>query len=257
MVKAFTLIELLVVITIIVVLLALLTPALDKAIMSAQTAVCLSNLHNVGVALSGYHGDHKKYYPVLDTWWTLMGKKEAPNTLIPVPADVEDRPLNKYLGYTANGSEVRVAECPSDMGDPHSLINTPHVYTYAGTSYLSAFNPNDTEPAGSYGTKIVFGFAGRNPRNEGWVSYYPLPSAKWTSLVRLDNKAVVMDAIWHGDDNRRTSSPQVRWHRPDSPERLLSTVFADSHAELFDWDKEYVDTWELTRIPYNPSWERW
>lgn len=38
--KAFTLIELLVVITIIVVLLALLVPALDKAIYQAQLSVC-------------------------------------------------------------------------------------------------------------------------------------------------------------------------------------------------------------------------
>lgn len=258
--SGFSLVELLVVVAIIVVLLALLMPGMEKAIQSAEIAVCLSNQHNIGMGLTYYQTDHKKYYPVLDTWWTLLGKKEAANPLIPVPADVKDRPLNEYLGYTSNGSEVPVAECPSDLGDPHSLINTPHTYTFAGTSYLSAFNPNPTEPTGAYGTKIIFGFAGRNPRNEGWVSWDPLPSVKWTSLVRMDNKVVTMDAIWHGDDNRKTANPQVRWHRPDSPERLLSTLFADGHAELFDWDGPFVDTWAdgiAHRTRYNPSWKRW
>jgi prepilin-type N-terminal cleavage/methylation domain-containing protein len=260
--SAFTLVELLVVITIIVVLLALLAPALDSAVQSAQTAVCLSNLHNVGIAISAYHTDHKSYYPMLDTWWTLLGKKEAFNPLIPVPSDVKDRPLNAYLGYTSNGSEVPVARCPSDLGDPHWLINTPHLYTYAGTSYLGAFNPNDTEPWGNYGVKIIFGFIGRNPRNEGWVSWGPLPSTRWTTLERMDNKVVVMDAIWHSDEQRTTDNPQVRWHRPDSPERYLSTLFADSHAELFDWDREFIDTYgtgpgRTHKTPYNPSWKWW
>src|ERR1043165_1931025 len=45
--RAFTLIELLVVITIIVVLLALLTPALDKAMYQAELAVCGANLRAI------------------------------------------------------------------------------------------------------------------------------------------------------------------------------------------------------------------
>src|SRR5438876_557647 len=45
---AFTLIELLVVVTIIVVLLALLTPALDRAIYQAELTVCAANQHTVG-----------------------------------------------------------------------------------------------------------------------------------------------------------------------------------------------------------------
>jgi prepilin-type N-terminal cleavage/methylation domain-containing protein len=59
----FTLIELLVVITIIVVLLALLTPALDKAIYQAELAVCAANMHGVGNSLLIYTADHKRRYP--------------------------------------------------------------------------------------------------------------------------------------------------------------------------------------------------
>src|SRR5688572_14459762 len=59
----FTLIELLVVVTIIVVLLALLTPALDKAIYSAELAVCGSQLHAIGSGATIYAAQFRRYYP--------------------------------------------------------------------------------------------------------------------------------------------------------------------------------------------------
>jgi prepilin-type N-terminal cleavage/methylation domain-containing protein len=57
---AFTLVELLVVITIIVVLLAMLAPALDKAIEAAGRAVCAANLHHWGAAHGLYYMDNKR-----------------------------------------------------------------------------------------------------------------------------------------------------------------------------------------------------
>lgn len=57
---AFTLIELLVVVTVIVALLAMLTPALDKAIEQAERAVCAGSLHSWGAALSQYYFDNKR-----------------------------------------------------------------------------------------------------------------------------------------------------------------------------------------------------
>src|SRR5688572_23229966 len=66
MTKAFTLIELLVVITIIVVLLALLTPALDRAIYQAELAVCGANLHGIASGAQVYAVNHKRRYPWRD-----------------------------------------------------------------------------------------------------------------------------------------------------------------------------------------------
>jgi prepilin-type N-terminal cleavage/methylation domain-containing protein len=59
----FTLIELLVVITIIVVLLALLTPALDQAIYQTELTMCGTNQHALGASLNIYAMDYKRRYP--------------------------------------------------------------------------------------------------------------------------------------------------------------------------------------------------
>jgi len=62
--RAFTLIELLVVITIIVVLLALLAPALDIAVYQAQLATCGgAQVRGLGTAATVYASDHKRWYP--------------------------------------------------------------------------------------------------------------------------------------------------------------------------------------------------
>lgn len=61
---AFTLIELLVVIAILGVLFSLLLPALGRSKQSAQSIACVSNLHQIGVALMAYVDDNRDRLPV-------------------------------------------------------------------------------------------------------------------------------------------------------------------------------------------------
>jgi prepilin-type N-terminal cleavage/methylation domain-containing protein len=60
---AFTLIELLVVIAIIAILAGLILPSLGRARNAGRKAVCIGNLHQVGVAIQVYSQDHAGWMP--------------------------------------------------------------------------------------------------------------------------------------------------------------------------------------------------
>lgn len=111
----FTLLELLVVIGIIAVLAALLLPTLSRAKESARAAACLSNLHQIGLALQLYTQDHGNRLPV-------MGNASLSSNGLPVRPELPtmDQVLSNYLG------SVKVLRCPSD---------TKQLFERLGSSY--------------------------------------------------------------------------------------------------------------------------
>jgi len=61
--SGFTLVELLVTISIIVMLISLLTPAIGRAIAKAESVRCANNLSQVGIAVLNYAADNDNRFP--------------------------------------------------------------------------------------------------------------------------------------------------------------------------------------------------
>ena len=116
--NGFTLVELLVVITIIVVLLALLTPALDQAVYQAELAVCGSRLKTISSMVTLYAHDHHRRYPLrrvlnpqasgraglpAESALRVWNRWTRPDVLVDVREDqpVDDRP--PLAGYLDGG----------------------------------------------------------------------------------------------------------------------------------------------------------
>ena len=101
---AFTLIELLVVIAIVAVLAGILLPVIGRAKEASRATACLSNLHQLGVALRLYSEDHQNRLPEMRD--KLYGTNSPPTNSVVLPS--VDLVLSNYLG------SVKVLKCPAD-----------------------------------------------------------------------------------------------------------------------------------------------
>jgi prepilin-type N-terminal cleavage/methylation domain-containing protein len=146
--SGFTLIELLVVVTIIVVLLALLTPALDKAFYAAEMVQDGAQMRGVAQATIAYTTEHKKAYPGPYSTWDAMQIRNSSHWNIPgllsayVPAKIFMDP------FLANGN-LDYAAC---MSDPYGVY-MPGYHWYPNWGTASAPNIN---PMKRMGQKMVF-----------------------------------------------------------------------------------------------------
>jgi prepilin-type processing-associated H-X9-DG protein len=100
--SAFTLIEMLVIIAVIGLLAALLLPVFSRAKEAARATACISNLHQIGLALQVYVDSHHNRLPVMRD--RPADTNAAPTNTLP-SVDVV---LKTELG------NLKVLRCPSD-----------------------------------------------------------------------------------------------------------------------------------------------
>ena len=159
MTRAFTLIELLVVVTIIVILLAMLTPALDKAIYQAELAVCGSRLKGITNAATLYAEDHSRFYPTRDpmyAWDSIIIRHPNKSPAYPTydakggwPGGFDLRPLytpymtlNQFLDPLC-GQGLSLA--PEDNKSQSGVTGTRgDVFIYASYHINTGWRPNET-----------------------------------------------------------------------------------------------------------------
>jgi prepilin-type N-terminal cleavage/methylation domain-containing protein len=151
----FTLVELLVVIGIIALLIAILLPALSKARESSRQVACMSNLHQIGLAIKMYSNDNRDHYPDVLTvgkWWY----RRQPGTVD--PASLGSRP--EWYGIAAMLQGIRPQDFNTGMTIP--VVNamlSPILNGHSG--YLPAASkawicPSASEKFVQYGNTYVY-----------------------------------------------------------------------------------------------------
>ncbi len=150
---AFTLIEMLVVIAVIAILAGLLLPALSRAKQAAHSAVCRSNVRQLGIALISYVGDHAAYPMFI-----------RPRTNAPPDAPAWwFQQLETYSGATWPATNYLTPRQPVEANT--GLYVCPGYSRLPGVFALSALASyrEQTIPAGSYGYNWTGGSLYRDP----------------------------------------------------------------------------------------------
>jgi len=133
----FTLVELLVVITIIVVLLALLAPALDQAIYQAELAVCASNLDVIAGGTVTYAMHHKRLYPDRPSR-TSNGSNRPGDVYWGQNEMKDDRAILKtFLNLNAALNDPLIRPIDIEGSKPDSVLVVPYAL-YFGWGYDKA-----------------------------------------------------------------------------------------------------------------------
>jgi prepilin-type N-terminal cleavage/methylation domain-containing protein len=257
--RAFTLIELLVVITIIVVLLAMLAPALDRAMYEAELVQCAGNLKVWGSISIDFAQDHQRRLPMAFGPFQTAAQAQGDDGR---GARVLDRisdetslekdgrwksygtPWDTWLRY---GMSNRLAVCPIWQGSGTGPATS---YYYDDPNNPAPWRVSDTTGGTApgvntgWGAQVFIGYqyiggtdttkpSGPNGVNDfAWNSRPPasrLTNANASSVLVSD--LLYMNRGWANPPNNYRAVGHPASHSPVQPQSM-SITFGDTHVAL-------------------------
>jgi prepilin-type processing-associated H-X9-DG protein len=283
---AFTLVELLVVIGIIALLIAILTPALSRAMGASREVKCLANLRAIGQAAVLHAHDHKGYFPVAGALWGPAtsatpsglfdsarvkysyysdGNSQRPNSLAGALAQyagqaVRTDTVTNLQTDLSDGTIRRMFLCPSDneglMGSTiSSTLSSDGGWHGPMSRYSYAFNEAALNIAG-----VGTGGGNSTPRARGNLAAIPHSS---DTLFMCDGKPraeygdLMLDIFDHGrnvtlGDVTSSGDPAGMASIFDSNRHRgrINIGFMDGHAETLPLDMN-----SLKRVSINKDFQ--
>ena len=205
--RAFTLVELLVVITIIVVLLSLLMPAMHEAVYQAELVSCGSRLAVISAGVTQYALDHGRKYPYNpahdegQTWHSNMLRSDQrahPRQQEVVRSDIDMRPVIRdyiQINRTLNDPLAASVELEKDNAE----LVYANYSMWSGWRWIGASNGPGTR-MGRIGDRFTW---------EG---------------VAGGQKNVFAFNLLGGDLDLTLSGPQYRSSHPDHDDTMRNSV---------------------------------
>ena len=241
--RAFTLIELLVVISIVVLLMALLVPALSRARRQARAVVCQGNLKQWGLRVAVGSSDDDasppKWTGNVHEAWSFRGDVSSPENR---SRDIRFCPMASKLANEVTGGDR----------DSQGETTTGHGGTFL--AWRSLISPEHAPRRASYGTN-------------GGLSAHQIGRSGKTSVLGQGRVPVLLDSVWMwtqpedvklGGDNAPPESDSIPVATDDSKwfwQSCINRHDGGVNCLFFDWSVRKVGLKEFWTLKWYPGYD--